>query len=147
MGFFRRPVTWLLLLAIALILIGCFGYLMYRKDMQTIANFSAAYQSFDTSMASFASGVGDASSTANALLALSVHADTFRLSSLIKNDAILDAVARDVSQTSQNEFDAFNAYDSAVQNHSTDQDSMAQSYHRITAQRKEAYAHFRELLQ
>jgi hypothetical protein len=70
---------------------------------------------------------------------------TFRLSSLIKNDAKLMDQALEVADLSGKELESLRAYKRAIQSKNADLDGLAKEYGDLTSKRKNAFARFLEL--
>jgi hypothetical protein len=81
----------------------------------------------------------------NALGGLKSRAATFRLSSLVENDAELMNEAREVADLAGKELDSLKLYKSAVKSNNAKAEELARDYSDLTSQRKAAFARFREL--
>jgi len=127
-----------LLAAIALVgLIGTVGCGMYHQDLQSLADFSAAYQQFDQRVSDFSGQATDANEQAadKALADLALRA-SMRVSSLMKNDGSIMRVASEISDDSEKELGALKA--SRTVNKQVEDARTA---------RRAAYAHFQRLLE
>jgi hypothetical protein len=118
----------------------------YHNDVKALENFLASYEKFDKAISDFSiSKTGDLESKAgDALSELNTKA-TFRISSLIKNDAKLMDQAREIADLSGKELDSLRVYKGAIQSKNADLDGLAKEYGDLTSKRKAAYARFREL--
>jgi hypothetical protein len=136
----------LLLVLMALVGVFFFFYHFYHKDVKTLADFSASYERFNKAISDFSLSKTDdlESKAGDALIELNTKS-TFRLSSLIKNDAKLMDLALEVADLSGKEIDSLKVYKRAIQSENIDLDELAKEYSVLTSKRKAAYAHFREL--
>lgn len=126
--------------AIVLIAIGTFVG-MYQKDMSTLTGFASSYERFDKAMSAFSTSDYEEieHEAVNALIDLTKRAIAFQLSSLIKNDNVLDDVAREIGTLSGTELEMLKAYKIAKT------DAALKMYHEVENERREAYRRFREL--
>jgi hypothetical protein len=119
---------------------------MYHNDIKALEGFLASYAIFDQAISDFSiSKTADLESKASdALIELNTKA-TFRLSSLIKNDAELMDQALEVADHSGKELESLRAYKRAIQSKSSDLDGLAKEYGDLTRKRRAAYARFQGL--
>jgi myo-inositol-1-phosphate synthase len=137
------------LLIIALVVVAgifFFFYRFYHNDVKALADFSVSYEKFDKAISDFSINKTDdlESKAGDTLIKLNVKA-TFRLSSLIKNDAKLMDQALEVADLSGKELESLRAYKRAIQSKNADLDGLAKEYGDLTSKRKTAYARFQEL--
>ena len=123
-----------------------FFYRFYHNDVKALTDFSVSYEKFDKAISDFSiNKIDDLESKAgDALIKLNAKA-TFRLSSLIKNDAKLMDQALEVADLSGKELESLRAYKRAIQSKNADLDGLAKDYGDLTSKRKTAYARFQEL--
>jgi len=123
-----------------------FFYRFYHNDVKALADFSASYEKFDKIISDFSiTRTGDLESKAgDALIELNTKA-TFRLSSLIKNDAELMDQAVEVADLSERELDSLRVYNGAIQRKNADLDGLAKEYGNLNSKRKAAYVRFQKL--
>ena len=138
-----------LLFVLALVVIvGVFSFFsrMYHNDIKALKGFLASYETFDKAISDYSiSKTADLESKArDALIELNTKA-TFRLSSLIKNDAELMDQALEVADHSGKELESLRAYKRAIQSKSSDLDGLAKEYGDLTSNRRAAYARFQGL--
>ena len=121
-------------------------YRMYHNDIKELTDFLASYEKFDKAISDFSMSKTDdlEGKPGDALIELNTKA-TFRLSSLIKNDAKLMDQALEVADLSRKELESLKAYKRAIQSKNADLDGLAKEYGDLTSKRKAAYARFREL--
>lgn len=142
-------------LAIVLLLAAGFIFLFIRfglNDSRAIADFSAAYQTYDLTISTAANAVlaGPATSAAKeqaadgALTGLKTKASA-RISSLTKNDGALMQVMAQIAGLATQELDALKAYQEAAGDQSGDMGTLANQFRDLTSQRQSAYARFLEL--
>src|SRR5437763_14713089 len=112
-------VYWLLIvgLVVGLVVVAgvfSFGYRLYHNDIRTLTEFSASYENFDNAISAFAvnKNAESESKASDALIDLNAKA-TFRLSSLIKNDAEAMTQAPEIADLSGRELDSLRAYNEA----------------------------------
>ena len=137
------------LLVLALVMIvGVFLFFsrMYHNDIKALEGFLASYETYDKAISDYSIGkTADLESKArDALIELNTKA-TFRLSSLIKNDAELMDQALEVADHSGKELESLRAYKRAIQSKSSDLDGLAKEYGDLTSKRRAAYARFQGL--
>jgi hypothetical protein len=137
------------LLIIALVVVAgifFFFYRFYHNDVKALADFSVSYEKFDKAISDFSINKTDdlESKAGDTLIKLNAKA-TFRLSSLIKNDAKLMDQALEVADLSGKELESLRAYKRAIQSKNADLDGLAKEYGDLTSKRKTAYARFQEL--
>jgi hypothetical protein len=137
------------LLIIALVVVAgifFFFYRFYHNDVKALADFSVSYEKFDKAISDFSINKTDdlESKAGDTLIKLNAKA-TFRLSSLIKNDAKLMDQALEVADLSGKELESLRAYKRAIQSKNADLDGLAKEYGDLTSNRKTAYARFQEL--
>ncbi len=144
-----KKFKWLIILALV-VLAGVFSffYRFYHNDVKALADFSTSYKKFDKAVSDFFIGETDGleSKADNALVELKTKAVTFRLSSLIKNDAELMNKALEIAGFSGRELDNLRAYKRAIQSNNSDLEGLAKEYGDLTGKRKTAYARFQELV-
>ena len=137
----------LLILALVVIVsIFFFFYRFYHNDVKALEDFLASYEKFDKAILDFSISKNDdlESKAGDAFIKLNIKA-TFRISSLIKNDAELMDKAREIADLSGKELESLRAYKRAIQSKNTGLDGLAKEYGDLTNKRKTAYARFREL--
>ncbi len=100
-----KPLKWLII--VVLVAGGCglfFFTRMYREDIKELKGFLAAYDRFDKALsASTDLGRTDGPRQAREALAELQTAAAMRLSSLIKNDGELMALAREIAELAEKE--------------------------------------------
>ena len=138
-----------LLLVLALAVIGAFFFFfvrLYHRDVKALEDFVASYKKFDKAIADFSLGrTADLENIAgNALGELRAKA-AFRLSSLIKNDALIPPLALDIADFSGKELDNLSFYIRAMRSKNADLNVLAKEYGDLSSKRKDAYARFQEL--
>jgi hypothetical protein len=123
-----------------------FFYQMYHNNVKVLADFSGSYEKFDKAISDLSiSKTDDLEKKADdALVELSTKA-TFRLSSLIKNDAQLMDQSLAVANLSGKELEGLRTYKRAIQSKNADLDGLAKEYGDLASKRKAAYARFQEL--
>lgn len=133
---------------VLVVLVGVFFffYRFYHNDVKALADFSVSYEKFDKTISDFSiTKTGDFESKAgDALIELNTKA-TFRLSSLIKNDAELMDQAVEVADLSGRELDSLRVYNGAIQRKNADLDGLAKEYDNLKSKRKAAYVRFQKL--
>lgn len=120
---------------------------MYRHDARALEGFVASYEKFDRAMADFSvSKSNDTEVKAiDALAGLNAKAD-FRLSSLIKNDALIPPVAREIAGIAGDELNALDTHKRSTRSKNAGGDrNLVQEYGNLTAKRKALYAHLQNL--
>ncbi len=119
---------------------------LYHNDVRALTDFVASYEKFDKTMSDFSIGGTDdlESKAGDALIELNAKA-TFRLSSLIKHDALIPPLAREIADFSAKELDTLRAYKRAIQSENADLDGLGKEYDDLMNKRKTAYARFRGL--
>lgn len=152
---------YLTLLAAAVVALGglavlFFFYRMGTGDAKTLADFAAAYASYDGAEADYAKAAltpGAASAQAandlerrtdEALAALNAKASA-RISSLTKNDGDLMRQAVEIAALAGQEVDALKSYQQAAGGPSAERDKLAKALAGLTSQRQAAYARYRDL--
>jgi len=137
------------LLVLALVMIvGVFLFFsrMYHNDIKALEGFLASYETYDKAISDYSIGkTADLESKArDALIELNTKA-TFRLSSLIKNDAELMDQALEAADLARRELESLRIYKSGIQNQNADLDGLAKEYGDLTSKRRAAYARFQGL--
>jgi len=119
----------------------------HQNDVKAFSDFFASYGKFDKAISDFyADNTPDLESKlSNALTELDAKATTFRISSLVENDAELIKKASEIADLSEIELNSLKSYKKAVVNKDADLDSLEIGFGDLTKKRKIAYAHFREL--
>lgn len=160
-------------LVLALVVIGgvfLFFFRLYNNDVKALESFSASYEKFDKAISYFSSGKTDGlESKAEDALYQVTRTASFRLSSLIKNDAIIPPLALEIADLSRKELDYLSAYKKAIQNEPQHQnldcakqqslmveiwcggkdanlDKLVKEYGDIDSKRKTAYTSFQGLV-
>jgi hypothetical protein len=121
-------------------------YHFYHNDVKALEDFLVSYEKYDKAISDFSINKTDEleNKAGDTLIELNAKA-TFRLSSLIKNDAKLMDQALDVADLSGKELESLRAYKRAIQSKNADRDGLAKEYGDLTSKRRTAYARFREL--
>jgi len=137
------------LLVLALVVIvGVFLFFsrIYHNNIKALEGFLASYVIFDQAISDFSISKTDdlENKAGDALIELNTKA-TFRLSSLIKNDAELMDQALEVADLSGKELERLRVYNRAIQSKSSDLDELAKEYGDLTGKRRAAYARFQGL--
>ncbi len=111
------------------------------------AIFSTSFEKFDKAISDFFIDETDnlEGKAANALIELNTKAVSFRLSSLVKNDAELMTKALEIADFSGREMDNLKAYKQAIKSKNADSDGLANECGDLTGKRKTAYARFQKL--
>ena len=143
-----KKYKWLIILPIVVLaIVFSFFYYFHQKDVKTFADFFASYEKFDKAISDFS--VGDTtdleSKAYSALIEFDAKASTFRISSLVENDAELMRKAPDIVDLSKTELDILKSYKKAVDDKNADSDILAREFGDLTNKRQTAYAHFRQL--
>ena len=137
-----------LFIAVLVVLAGVFlfFYRFYHNDINKLADFIASYEKYDRAISDFSQSKTDdlESKARDALFELNTKA-TFRLSSLIRNDAKLMDQALELANISGRELDSLRIYKRAIQSENADSEGLAKEYGDLTGKRKVAYARFQEL--
>ena len=137
-----------LLVLVLVVIVGVFFFFsrLYHNDVKALENFVASYEKFDKAVSDFSISKTDdlESKAGDALIELKTKA-TFRISSLIKNDAELMDKAREIADLSGRELESLKAYKRAIQTKNADLDDLAKEYGDLTSKRKTAYARFQGL--
>lgn len=136
----------LVLAPVAIVGVFLFFSRMYHNDITALEGFLASYETFDKAISDFSISKTDdlESKAGDALIELNAKA-TFRLSSLIKNDAELMDQALEVADLSGKEIESFRAYKRGIQSKNSGLDELAEEYGDLTSKRKAAYARFQGL--
>jgi len=137
----------LLVLALVVIVVFFFFFIrLYHHDVKALEDFVASYKKFDKAISDFSISKTDdlENKASNAIIELSAKA-TFRLSSLIKNDALIPPLALEIADFSGKELDNLSSYKRAMQSKNADLNVLAIEYGDLTSKRKDAYARFQEL--
>jgi len=123
-----------------------FFYRFYHNDVKELTDFSASYEKFDKAISDLSMSKTDGLEriAGDAFIELNIKA-TFRLSSLIKNDAKLMDQAREVANLSGRELESLRVYKGAIQRKNADLDGLAKEYVNLDGKRKAAYARYQEL--
>lgn len=149
-----KKYKWLIFF-ILVALAGLFAFFhLYHTDINELADFSASYEKFDKAISGFPRRVSE-SSFANmpavdswggkadeALAELKAKASA-RISSLIKNDAVLMSITLEISDLAGKELEALKAYRRAVSGKDINADRLAKESADLTDKRQTAYARFR----
>jgi len=143
-----REYKWLIILPIVILLsVFSFFYYFHQKDVKTFADFFASYEKFDKAISNFSIGntTDLESKTEIALKELDTKATSFRISSLVENDAELMRKAPEIVDLSKKELGTLKSYKKAVLDKNTDPDNLAREFGYLTNKRQIAYTHFRQL--
>jgi len=143
-----REYKWLIILPIVILLsVFSFFYYFHQKDVKTFADFFASYEKFDKAISNFSIGntTDLESKTEIALKELDTKATSFRISSLVENDAELMRKAPEIVDLSKKELGTLKSYKKAVLDKNTDTDNLAREFGYLTNKRQIAYTHFRQL--
>jgi hypothetical protein len=146
MGIFKKY-KWLIILALVVLAgVSSFFYRFYHNDVKALAHFSTSYEKFDKAISDFFISKADEleSQAGDALIELNTKA-TFRLSSIIRNDAELMEEALEVADLSRKELDSIRVKKAAIQSKNDEIDALAKEYGVLTSKRRAAYARFRKL--
>ena len=146
MEIFKKYKVLLVLALVVIVGVFLFFSFMYHNDIKALEGFLASYVTFDRAISDFSISKTDdlESKAGDALIELNTKA-TFRLSSLIKNDAELMDQALEVADHSGKELESLRAYKRAMQSKSSDLDGLAKEYGDLTSKRRAAYARFQGL--
>jgi len=142
-----REYKWLIILPVILLSVFSFFYYFHQKDVKTFADFFASYEKFDKAISNFSIGntTDLESKTEIALKELDTKATSFRISSLVENDAELMRKAPEIVDLSKKELGTLKSYKKAVLDKNTDPDNLAREFGYLTNKRQIAYTHFRQL--
>jgi len=142
-----RPVRWLLVLALVLAAAVAFLLVrMYRGDIKALESFVASYERFDQASTELAvSFTDDADKQAGQALAELKERSLLRLSSLVRNDGLLMAQARTISDLAGQELEGLRSYRRAAEGPQGELDELALRWTRLSVMRKTVWARFREL--
>jgi len=142
-----REYKWLIILPVILLSVFSFFYYFHQKDVKTFADFFASYEKFDKAISNFSIGntTDLESKTEIALKELDTKATSFRISSLVENDAELMRKAPEIVDLSKKELGTLKSYKKAVLDKNTDTDNLAREFGYLTNKRQIAYTHFRQL--
>lgn len=138
----------LLLAAIASTgLIGTWACQAFDHDMQSLREFTAAYEQFDQRVSDLSERVTEANEHAaeQALASLALRA-SMQLSSLLKNDGSVMRVAREVSDAATMEFAKLKEFKRFTVERPGDSAALLNTFQDARSARKAAYAHFERLL-
>jgi hypothetical protein len=128
---------------------------MYQHDMQSLTDFMASYQAYDSAVAAASAPVFDANGNSSsaagteerqadvALSDLKTKA-AVPISSLIKNEKEAMRVMQEIADLSEKEMSTLKAYRQAA-GQDSNQSSLAQTLLDLTKERQAAFAHFQEL--
>jgi hypothetical protein len=120
---------------------------LYQNDMNTLVEFSAAYDQYDQAVSNFSNpgavpdGAGLAQKADQALAELKSRA-AISLSSMIKHEKEVMGAMLEVADLSGKELDTLKAYRSAVIAKAGDADQLRQAFQDLTRQRQAAFGRF-----
>jgi hypothetical protein len=146
MEYFKKYKVLLVLALVVIVGVFLFFSRMYHNDIKALEGFLASYLTFDKAISDSSLSKTDGLKTkaGDALIELQTKA-SFRLSSLIKNDAELMDQALEVADLARRELEGLRVYRSENYNKNADLDRLAEESRILSGKRKAAYARFQEL--
>jgi hypothetical protein len=146
MEIFKKYKVLLVLALVVIVGVFLFFSRMYHNDIKALEGFLASYETYDKVISDFSISKTDdlESKAGDALIELNTKA-TFRLSSLIKNDAELMDQALEAADLARRELESLKIYRSGIQSQNADLDGLAEECRVLTGKRKASFARFQGL--
>jgi hypothetical protein len=145
---------WVILILLVSAGVFFFFFRMYQADIKALRNFMASYKRFDKAIDFYTDRARTSAAldyAGEAVIELEARA-SLRLSSLIRNDAELMGLAREVADLSRKELDSLWAFDTLTKSRNPSRDEVAKEEELdkeigvLRGNRKAACARFRELV-
>jgi hypothetical protein len=146
MEIFKKYKVLLVLALVVIVGVFLFFSRMYHNDIKALESFLASYETYDKAISDFSISKTDdlESKAGDALIELNTKA-TFRLSSLIKNDAELMDQALEAADLARRELESLRIYRSGIQSQNADLDGLAEECWVLTGKRRASFARFQGL--
>jgi hypothetical protein len=138
-----------LLLVLALVVMMAFFFFfirLYHHDVKALEDFVASYKKFDKAISDFSISKTDEleNKANNALTELNANS-ALKLSSLIKNDALIPPLALEIADFSGKELTSLGSCKRALHGKNADLKLLTKECSELSGKRKDAYAHFQKL--